>query len=106
MPPTPQLIQSSGPCPPTTPTTLATSTHRFTDAAPPPCLGPQLHGSEPAHVVRVVEHEAHHRLGLVHLQADGMAACQRAWCSSRFLNVLKVNMHSTSYEASQGPGNL
>lgn len=43
-------------------------THRLPDAAAPARLGPQLHGAEPADVVGAVEHEAHHRLALVHLR--------------------------------------
>lgn len=42
--------------------------HRLADAPAPPRLGPQFHRSEPAHVVGVVEHEAHHGLGLMHLR--------------------------------------
>jgi hypothetical protein len=42
-------------------------THRLPDAPTTAPLGPHLHGAEPAHVVRVVEHEADHGLGLVDL---------------------------------------
>ena len=46
-------------------------THRLPDAPAAAPLSPQLDRPEPAHVVGVVEHEAHHRLGFVHLQAGG-----------------------------------